>query len=392
MGMEQSTNHTGAAADVATDAYQSPGREGGYTRDGQPLAPTVQQSKAAKLESTNMTAEFGRNGVTDSIHSGLSANADPSQYTTDPDGEVRRLGQTLEQQERAEGLNAELDDIHDANVRWNDKPEGGSVWEPLADPDREADHQAEMMEYDNDPDPRPHEEADPQTLISPDQLADVNRYAAKLAERFDVSTAELSRRMSWKLAPMLEMPDNGAPVGYRGTDDDDHPIHVLTDPYKPKKYDALNAAQELRSELLYELPEHTEGIKASHSSVNAVGVVTKLFDPNRRDQVQVGRAEDADGREFGFCIFRDSVTERWAADNWKTPAHIEMVGIGDTIQIDNAKPKAYKNIISLTVTSKSEVRVLERGDGPVITNNHQSENTGQIANPRPMTRHNHIMS
>ena len=146
MGMEESHNPTGAATDVAADAYQSPGREGGYTRDGQPLAPTVDQSAAAKLESTNMTAEFGRNGVTDSIHSGLSANADPSEYTTDADGEVRRLGQTLEQQERAEGLNAELDDIHDANVRWNDEPEGGAVWEPLADPNREARHRDELAE------------------------------------------------------------------------------------------------------------------------------------------------------------------------------------------------------------------------------------------------------
>jgi len=370
--MDEFHNDTDAAANVAADAYQSPGRKGGYTRDGQPLAPSVQQSAAAKLESTNMTAEFGKNGVTDSVHSGLSANADPSQYTTDPDGEVRRLGQTLEQQERAEGLNAELDAIHDDNVRWNDTPEGGSVWEPIADPDREADSRDELAQIDTDPDPRPHEVTDPQTLISREQLGEVNRYAAKLAERFDVPTFELSRRMSWKLAPMLGMPDNGAPVGYRGTDDDDHPIYILTDPYQPRKYDALNAAQELRSELLYELPEHTEGIKASHKSADAVGVVTKLFDPKGHNQVQVGRAEDADGREFGFCIFRDSIDHRWFANDWKTPNTIQMVGVGDTIEISNAKPKAYRNIISLTVTSKSTVRVTERGDGPVIINNPQA--------------------
>jgi|AntDeeMetageno51_2_1112566.scaffolds.fasta_scaffold02418_2 hypothetical protein len=410
----EANNGTAAVTDAATDAFQSSGCKGGYTRDGQPLAPDASMSSKVKQDSNLMTGEFGPYGVSGGMHSGISSEADPSQYHASG----RRLGQTLEQEERAAGLNAELDDIHTSNVRFEEYPEGGSIWQPVGNPTREEEHQAEMLDQTSEADPRPHEEVDPQTLIPTEKLGEVQRYAPGLADRFDVSTAELSRRMTWKLAEPLDcghadetapvtLPGNdgndeqivevsqgGAamPVGYRGTDDDDDPIYKLADAYLPKKYDPFNAMEALRSELLYELPEHTEGIKASHSSADAVGVVTKLFDPNRRDQVQVGRAEDADGNEFGFCVFRNSVTERWTADNWKTPANIQTVGVGDTIKISNAKPKPYKNIMSLTLTTKSELVVFERGDGPIIANNHQSENTGQIADPRPMSRHNHIMS
>lgn len=390
--MEEAQDNT-AGVGVDEQAYSVPGLKGGVTKNGDRLMPEAQRESDTKTNVNPMSAEFGYYGELDAVDSGIDPTADLRDYVFDDDDYFsdgfRRRGQTLEAQERAEGLNAELQAQHESNLQETDLPSGRAVWQPKERESRESDIRAAIVEDHSNTDGLVSSRAndvEPRTLIDSSTLGEVNQFAARLSDELDYPRHIIAKRIAWKVAPALEIADGETvPMSVPADDGDGkQTIQVAKggDPLPLKFNDrpkdafansisAFTAAQLVREELLYELPRTEEGVKPWHKSCSIRARVDQLWTPHSASQRQAGMLEDEEGNKVKFVVWERADAEMYGRGDFGLGVtaytyhnQLPMLCEGDLIEIHGGKPSKYRDIISIACNQQTDIHVLEHGEGP----------------------------
>ena len=392
--MEEKTDSAGVGVDEQT--YSVPGLEGGVTKNGDRLMPEAQRESDTKTNVNPMSSEFGYYGELDAVDSGIDPTADPRNYVFDDDEYFsdgpRRRGQTLEQQERADGLNAELQAQHESNLQETDIPGGRRVWQPKERESRESDIRHAIVEEHSQTDGLVSSralEVEPRTLVSSSDLGEINEFAARLADELDYPRHVIAKRIAWKVAPPLDIEDGETvPMSVPADDGegeqtiqvakggDPLPLKFNDRPKDPfsNSISAFDAAINVQDELLYELPRTVEGVKPWHESCSIKARVTKLWNPNSASMRQAGMLEDSEGNKVKFVVWTRSDAEMYGRGDFGLGVtaytyhnSLPMLSEGDLIEIHRGSPSKYRDIISIAVTQKTDIHVIEEGEGPMRT-------------------------
>lgn len=368
--MEETQDTAGVGVD--NQSYSSPGLEGGHTKNGDRLMPDASQEGAAKTNVNPMSGEFGYYGTLDEgVESGLSPTDDPRDFVHDEEvGGPRRRGTDLLTHEKSVAAERELEEQSEANIFRIDMPCGRCIYQPKHPAGRELTIREEVCEEWAEEEglvsSRAHDE-DPREKISEQKLGDSFHYASELADEVDIPRHLVHKRLAAKIAPAIQVDtDEALPLKFN-----ERPKDAFANPIG-----AFTAYEVLRDELLYEYPRTLEGVSHWHNTCSVRGVVTELWFPTDPRQYQAGMIEDADGNPAKFVVWKKSVEQRFSRERRQpqfgllsyTLGHkIDMVAEGDLIEISSGSPSPYLDIISIACTQKTDLTVLERGDGPVRT-------------------------
>ncbi|MEA5406131.1 hypothetical protein VB773_00090 [Haloarculaceae archaeon H-GB2-1] len=237
-------------------------------------------------------------------------------WTRSPDvAPGRRFGETLAQQERRRGREAEqarhaetARDAHEADLNRDAASRQCTT--------------AETSTADGfEPDP------DPRATMAQATLATVNRAAKSVSDRTGVSRAAAGRLVA-----------NGVRDGRSQCE---------------SVFDALDTVREARA-----APVPIAEVNPNAYETTIEGRVRHLVDdPATANQYQVAFVEDDAGTAAKVTL-------------WAKSMHGTMVRTlreGDRVRISSGKPGQYEGLTTVSVTSDSMISVIERGDGPAPT-------------------------
>jgi hypothetical protein len=251
-------------------------------------------------------------------------------------GPNRRFGETLEQQEKRHGREAEQarhrQHALDAHAAECDRAASSrQVTEAEQAAKRrdfwERKHLADGRETVEVPETNDARTVDPRSRMSQEELAKVNERAADLSSFDTLSRANAARR--------------------------------LAEEWDKQGNSFTNAVFAVLDQLADDVtvPTLAAGIDPDANLATVEGTITTLFDPASPNQYQVGYLEDDNGDSVKVTV-------------WARSMHGPMVRTlreGDRVRISLGKPGEYNGRKTIAATSETCVCLLERGDGPAPT-------------------------
>ncbi|WP_226021926.1 hypothetical protein [Halomicrobium salinisoli] len=251
-------------------------------------------------------------------------------------GPDRRFGETLAQQERRHGREAEQArhretalDAHNAGI---DRAASSRELTTTGQAQRRRDfwerkHLAAGRQTVTVPAGNHSRTVDPRQSLDRDTLAEINSQAHRIAQRFDVSRAGIARRLA------EEFDKQGVDIAGA----------------------VLTVLDGLRDDI--GVPTPIDDIDPEGESVTVEGRITTLFDPASPNQYQVGYLGDDAGDRVKVTV-------------WVRSTHGPMIRTlreGDRVRIVDGKPGQFAGTKTVAVTSETCLCVLEQGDGSAPT-------------------------
>ena len=395
------------------------------------MLPSPDREGDAKVDATgDMAAEFGPYGEADGLRSEVGKTADPRNWTEsttefapgrvadqgipqpqyegeypdgrfDEDEEVnldtsgedaddehpeeetyhRRVGSTLYAEELAWSQRKELEELTEARVH----KKGEYKFEvTLNEKQAELDTKCheEMKKYDSRPAyEKILDDIDPRDRLSQEQMAEVYKFSKKVLEQVGggVPRHGIARRMAWKIIDPIELPTEKQEITLDATGETltmnmesvDIPLDydgTFKDPFADP-ISIFNAANQVKDELLYELPRTAEGVSQYHNMASIEGRITQMWEPANKKQSHAFNMKDANGETIKVVIWEKANGKKHGLDSfnlthldWNDHTGIPDLQEGDLIRIYDGKPSKWQDTLNIACVQDSLITVEEKAE------------------------------